>query len=124
MELVIINFSIILLFNFSLCVYSCYILYKYISISCQLCRDNFILLQAIIASIACYIFPTFIENVPVWNTKGFITILILHVGMSEPLYYWVHRCFHESYPFTHYHSLHHSSHVLHPFTGKKYISNK
>ncbi|KAF2285864.1 hypothetical protein GH714_008486 [Hevea brasiliensis] len=79
--------------------------------------DNFILLQASIASMACYIFPSFIENVPVWNTKGFITILILHVGISEPLYYWVHRYFHGSYLFTHYHSIHHSSPVLHPFTG-------
>uniref|UniRef100_A0A2C9UM58 Fatty acid hydroxylase domain-containing protein n=1 Tax=Manihot esculenta TaxID=3983 RepID=A0A2C9UM58_MANES len=79
--------------------------------------DNFILLQALIASMACYISPTLLENTPLWNTKGLITILVLHVGISEPLYYWVHRCFHGSYLFTHYHSLHHSSPVLHPFTG-------
>jgi sterol desaturase/sphingolipid hydroxylase (fatty acid hydroxylase superfamily) len=82
------------------------------------CRDNFILLQALIASMACYIDPPFIENVPLWNAKGFIIILSLHVGISEPLYYWVHRCFHESYLFNQYHSIHHSSPVLHPFTGK------
>jgi len=67
---------------------------------------------------ACYIDPPFIENVPLWNAKGFIIILSLHVGISEPLYYWVHRCFHESYLFNQYHSIHHSSPVLHPFTGK------
>ncbi|KAG6737135.1 hypothetical protein POTOM_059867 [Populus tomentosa] len=79
--------------------------------------DNFILLQALIASISCYIYPPFIDNVPLWNTKGFIAILTLHVGISEPLYYWVHRCFHKGYLFTQYHSTHHSSPVLHPYTG-------
>ncbi|KAJ9141201.1 hypothetical protein P3X46_031769 [Hevea brasiliensis] len=79
--------------------------------------DNFILLQALIASLACYTFPPFIDNVPLWNTKGLITVLVLHVGISEPLYYWVHRNFHGSFLFTHYHSIHHSSTVLHPFTG-------
>ncbi|KAJ8767298.1 hypothetical protein K2173_017342 [Erythroxylum novogranatense] len=79
--------------------------------------DNFILLQALIASMACLIFPSYLENAPLWNTYGFITTLILHVAISEPLYYWVHRWFHNGYLFTHYHSLHHSSPVLHPFTG-------
>ncbi|KAF2310376.1 hypothetical protein GH714_008278 [Hevea brasiliensis] len=37
--------------------------------------DNFILLQALIASLACYTFPPFIDNVPLWNTKGLITVL-------------------------------------------------
>uniref|UniRef100_A0A2P2Q447 Protein ECERIFERUM 3 n=1 Tax=Rhizophora mucronata TaxID=61149 RepID=A0A2P2Q447_RHIMU len=79
--------------------------------------DNFILLQAILASMAAYMFPPFLENFPLWNVKGFITSLILHMAISEPLYYWAHRYFHKNYLFTHYHSLHHSSPVLHPFTG-------
>ncbi|KAJ8750974.1 hypothetical protein K2173_016155 [Erythroxylum novogranatense] len=79
--------------------------------------DNFILLQALIASMACVIFPSFLEDAPIWNTGGLFTILILHVAISEPLYYWLHRCFHTSYLFKHYHSLHHSSPVVHPFTG-------
>ncbi|KAJ7979543.1 protein ECERIFERUM 3 [Quillaja saponaria] len=78
--------------------------------------DNFIILQALIASIACYMFP-FLENLPLWNTKGFITALMLHVGVSEPLYYWVHRKFHGDYLFAHYHSLHHSSPVPRSFTA-------
>ncbi|KAH7569295.1 hypothetical protein JRO89_XS06G0139200 [Xanthoceras sorbifolium] len=40
--------------------------------------DNFILLQALMASMVYYIFPCF-ENLPLWNTKGFVAILILHV---------------------------------------------
>ncbi|XP_065850708.1 very-long-chain aldehyde decarbonylase CER3 [Euphorbia lathyris] len=79
--------------------------------------DNFVILQAMMATLACYVFPLFTENVPLWNSKGFIAILLLHVGISEPLYYWMHRFFHGNYMFKNYHYLHHSSPVLHPYTG-------
>ncbi|KAK8655109.1 hypothetical protein V6N13_107701 [Hibiscus sabdariffa] len=79
--------------------------------------DNFIILQALLASMACLIFPS-LDGLPLWNTKGIITLLLLHVAVSEPLYYWAHRfLLHESYLFTNYHSLHHSSPVPHPFTA-------
>lgn len=78
--------------------------------------DNFIILQALIASMASYMFP-FLENLPLWNAKGFIAVLTLHMAVSEPLYYWVHRFVHGSPLFTQYHSLHHSSPVPHPFTA-------
>ncbi|KAL5548864.1 hypothetical protein UlMin_004095 [Ulmus minor] len=78
--------------------------------------DNFLILQALISSMACYLFPS-LQNLPLWNSKGIITALLLHVGVSEPLYYWVHRSFHGNYLFTNYHSLHHSSPVPHPFTA-------
>ncbi|XVF34313.1 hypothetical protein REPUB_Repub18cG0049000 [Reevesia pubescens] len=79
--------------------------------------DNFLILQALLASMACLIFPS-LDSLPLWNANGFITLLLLHVTISEPLYYWAHRFFHESYLFTHYHSLHHSSSVPHPFTAE------
>ncbi|CAK9171356.1 unnamed protein product [Ilex paraguariensis] len=78
--------------------------------------DNFLILQALIATLAFYMFPI-PANLPVWSTRGFIAIIILHVLVSEPLYYWAHKCFHGSYLFTHYHSLHHSSPVPQPFTA-------
>ncbi|XP_021276679.1 protein ECERIFERUM 3 [Herrania umbratica] len=78
--------------------------------------DNFIILQALLASMACLIFPS-LDGLPLWNSKGFIALLLLHVTISEPVYYWAHRVFHESYLFTHYHSLHHSSPVPQPFTA-------
>ncbi|XVF88072.1 hypothetical protein PTKIN_Ptkin19aG0019800 [Pterospermum kingtungense] len=78
--------------------------------------DNFILLQALLAAMACLTFPSLV-GLPLWNPKGFIALLLLHVTISEPLCYWMHRLFHENYLFTHYHSLHHSSPVLHPFTA-------
>ncbi|WJX96725.1 Very-long-chain aldehyde decarbonylase cer3 [Trifolium repens] len=78
--------------------------------------DNFLILQALVATIVCYIFP-FLQHLPLWNVKGLIVALILHVGVSEPLYYLVHKKFHEDYLFTNYHSLHHSSHVPTPLTA-------
>ncbi|KAA8522805.1 hypothetical protein F0562_009228 [Nyssa sinensis] len=78
--------------------------------------DNFIILQALMASMACYMFPI-LTSLPLWNTRGFVAIMILHMGVSEPLYYWVHRYFHGDYLFAHYHSLHHSSAVPQPFTA-------
>ncbi|GKV22300.1 hypothetical protein SLEP1_g32182 [Rubroshorea leprosula] len=78
--------------------------------------DNFILLQALIASMVCSIFLPF-HDIPVWNTEGLLLLPLLHVTISEPLFYWVHRCLHGNYFFTRYHSLHHSSPVLHPFTA-------
>ncbi|OMO61061.1 Fatty acid hydroxylase [Corchorus capsularis] len=78
--------------------------------------DNFLILHVLISAMACLIFPS-LGDLPFWNSKGLITLLLLHVTISEPLYYWGHRLFHDTYLFTHYHSLHHSSPVLHPFTG-------
>ncbi|XP_039686501.1 very-long-chain aldehyde decarbonylase CER3 [Medicago truncatula] len=69
--------------------------------------DNFLILQTILASMAYYMFP-FLQNLPLWNIKGLIAALMFHVGISEPLYYWVHKKFHGHYLFTNYHSLHHS----------------
>ncbi|CAH2049722.1 unnamed protein product, partial [Thlaspi arvense] len=78
--------------------------------------DNFIILQALMASVAYYVFP-FLSLLPLWDPRSFIAATLLHVVVSEPLYYWVHRCFHGDYLFTHYHSLHHSSPVPQPLTA-------
>ncbi|XP_019453866.1 PREDICTED: protein ECERIFERUM 3-like isoform X2 [Lupinus angustifolius] len=78
--------------------------------------DNFLILQALVGSIAFYMFP-FLQHLPLWNLKGVIVVLMLHVGVSEPLYYWVHRKFHRDYLFINYHSLHHSSPIPAAFTA-------
>ncbi|CAN1228561.1 Very-long-chain aldehyde decarbonylase CER3 [Linum grandiflorum] len=92
--------------------------YEFKQVDAEWDWDNFLILQAMIASAACLISPSLVE-IPIWNlTKGLASILILHVGISEPVYYWVHRFFHSSSSlFNNYHSLHHSSPVLHPYTG-------
>ncbi|XP_076909567.1 very-long-chain aldehyde decarbonylase CER3-like [Bidens hawaiensis] len=78
--------------------------------------DNFIILQALIASLSICMFPHKFANLPVWETKGLIAIVVMHVLVSEPLYYWVHRFLHGNYLFTPYHSFHHSSTVPQPVT--------
>lgn len=85
-------------------------------------RDNFIILQALIASMASYMFR-FLENLPLWNANGFIAVLTLHMAVSEPLYYWLHRYLHGNQLFAHYHSLHHSSPVPQSFTGNTNKAN-
>lgn len=85
-------------------------------------RDNYIILQAIIASMICYMSPSLImmNSIPLWNTKGLIALIVIHVTFSEPLYYYLHRSLHRNnYLFRHYHSFHHLSPVPHPMTGKK-----
>ncbi|XP_068648480.1 very-long-chain aldehyde decarbonylase GL1-1-like [Aristolochia californica] len=78
--------------------------------------DNFLILQALIAALACYTFPV-LRYLPVLNWKGFVLALVLHMGVSEPLYYWLHKRLHTGHLFTRYHSLHHSSPVPQPFTA-------
>ncbi|KAI3996586.1 hypothetical protein MKX01_009418 [Papaver californicum] len=79
--------------------------------------DNFIILQAFMACMAYYTFP-FLWNLPLWNSKGIIFALLLHVGVSEPLYYWIHRfVLHNDFMFKNYHSIHHASPVPQSFTA-------
>ncbi|KAF3508178.1 hypothetical protein F2Q69_00001066 [Brassica cretica] len=86
--------------------------------------DNYILLQAILASMVCYMSTPsmmIISTIPLWNTKGLIVLLVLHVTFSEPLYYFLHRSVHRNnYLFTNYHSLHHSSPVPNPMTEQSW----
>ncbi|XAR66697.1 hypothetical protein NMG60_11013010 [Bertholletia excelsa] len=78
--------------------------------------DNFIILHALVAFMACHMFPG-VSGLPWLDSRGLIAAILLHVGVSEPLYYWAHKCFHGNYLFTHYHSLHHSSPLPQPFTA-------
>ncbi|KAJ8425998.1 hypothetical protein Cgig2_007812 [Carnegiea gigantea] len=81
--------------------------------------DNFMILQAIVGAILCYMFPSITNWGKLWDTRGVIAAMVLHMAVSEPLYYWIHRKLHRnSYLFQNYHSFHHHSPVLQPFTGK------
>ncbi|KAK4337604.1 hypothetical protein RND71_042091 [Anisodus tanguticus] len=78
--------------------------------------DNFIMLQAIMGSLGFYMLQGLVD-LPLWDLRGFLAIIILHIAISEPLYYFLHKCFHGSYLFNNYHSLHHSSPVPQPLTA-------
>ncbi|EFJ31967.1 hypothetical protein SELMODRAFT_408343 [Selaginella moellendorffii] len=70
--------------------------------------DNFIILQGLIALAAHSWVPGF-SNLPVWNYRGWLYVVIFHALVTEPLYYWIHRAFHDGHLFKNYHSLHHAS---------------
>ncbi|XP_020109576.1 protein ECERIFERUM 3-like [Ananas comosus] len=78
--------------------------------------DNFLILQALIGAMAFNSAPS-LKDLPLLDLKGCLIALLLHVALSEPVFYWVHRCFHKGYLFTNYHSLHHSSPVPQPYTA-------
>ncbi|KAL8056345.1 hypothetical protein ABFX02_04G114000 [Erythranthe guttata] len=79
--------------------------------------DNFLILQAAVASLLYMSFPS-LNNFPKWDKNGIFICIVLHIGISEPLYYWIHRLLHSPSLFHKYHYLHHTSKVLHPFTAE------
>ncbi|KAM0941914.1 putative fatty acid hydroxylase [Dioscorea sansibarensis] len=75
-----------------------------------------ILLTALILYTANIILPG-ASFAPWWNTKGFLIIILLHMGPVEFLYYWFHRALHHHFLYSRYHSHHHSSIVTQPITS-------
>ncbi|KAF6145538.1 hypothetical protein GIB67_037571 [Kingdonia uniflora] len=57
------------------------------------------------------------RNLPIWSTNGALTMILVHVGPVEFLYYWAHRALHHHFLFSRYHSHHHSSFVTEPITS-------
>ncbi|KAI3719375.1 hypothetical protein L6452_20272 [Arctium lappa] len=57
------------------------------------------------------------KQLPFWRTDGVIIVTLLHVGVVEFLYYWLHRALHHHYLYNRYHSHHHSSIVTEPITS-------
>lgn len=60
-----------------------------------------------------------LEELPILGLQGCIIALLLHVGVSEPVFYLANRWFHSGSLFTHYHSIQHASPVPTPMTGKR-----
>ncbi|XP_051150148.1 very-long-chain aldehyde decarbonylase CER3-like [Andrographis paniculata] len=98
--------------------------------------DNFIILQALAGALILQMTTLMEEDetltlisqieevpvpvtvpVPLWNKFGFAAAAAIHVAISEPLFYFTHKCFHGNYLFTCYHHLHHSSPVPQPYTA-------
>ncbi|KAH7669752.1 aldehyde decarbonylase protein [Dioscorea alata] len=78
--------------------------------------DDQILLTAFILYTANMVLPG-VTFAPWWNTKGFLIIILLHMGPVEFLYYWFHRALHHHFLYSRYHSHHHSSIVTQPITS-------
>ncbi|KAM0880700.1 hypothetical protein ACQ4PT_033398 [Festuca glaucescens] len=78
--------------------------------------DNFLILHILIASAALYLIRS-LRHLPAWDARGLLVAVILHVALTEPLYYAAHRAFHGGRIFARYHALHHSARVPTPFTA-------
>ncbi|KAL3684329.1 hypothetical protein R1sor_002351 [Riccia sorocarpa] len=78
--------------------------------------DDHIILQALITTAAHVWLPGF-RQLPVWNARGMVTLLLLHMGPAEFVYYWLHRALHSEFMFRNYHSLHHASVHTEPGTS-------
>ncbi|XP_072963927.1 very-long-chain aldehyde decarbonylase GL1-2-like [Typha angustifolia] len=79
--------------------------------------DDFLILQALIGSMLFNTLPP-MKELPLWDLRGSFIALVIHVGLSEPVFYWVHRCLHSNgLLFSQYHSAHHSFVVTQPYTA-------
>jgi sterol desaturase/sphingolipid hydroxylase (fatty acid hydroxylase superfamily) len=87
------------------------------------CRNNFLILHITMAATALYAFPS-LRHLPLWDGRGLAVAALVHVAVTEPLFYVLHRAFHSSdHLFACYHSLHHSVKVPQPFTGTYYTAS-
>jgi sterol desaturase/sphingolipid hydroxylase (fatty acid hydroxylase superfamily) len=81
-------------------------------------RDNMVILQTLVAAVAMgsAAFPA-VSELRAWDPRGWALALLLHMAVSEPVFYWTHRALHRGPLFSQYHARHHSSPVTQPFTG-------
>lgn len=79
-------------------------------------------LQGLVGSLMLYMFPSITNWNMLWDVRGLIAALLLHMVVAEPLYYVMHRLFHNQPKlYNSYHSLHHLSPVPQPYTGKFFL---
>ena len=78
--------------------------------------DDYILLYAFLF-IPIHAFVPGASNLPLWNLKGLIPVILAHIGPTEFVYYWAHRALHHNFLCKLYHSHHHSSFVTEPITS-------
>ena len=57
------------------------------------------------------------SNFPLYDGKGLIKMLLIHMGPTEFIYYWLHRALHWHSLYAKYHSHHHASFVPEAITG-------
>lgn len=75
------------------------------------------MLHAFVGAGVYCLFPS-ADGLPLWNSKGLLYALLVHMTLSETLFYFSHRLFHHSgFLYLRYHSLHHSVTVPQSHTG-------
>ncbi|KAI3495094.1 hypothetical protein L1887_37247 [Cichorium endivia] len=76
--------------------------------------------QIILNGLVFYVVNYYLEGakyLPWWRSDGVIIVILLHVGVVEFLYYWLHRALHHHFLYNRYHSHHHASIVTEPITS-------
>ncbi len=81
--------------------------------------DDYILLQVVVMSLVHNTPRLGFSGFAAWNSAGLVQLLLLHVGPTEWLYYWLHRALHWHPLYQRYHSHHHASFVAEPITGAR-----
>lgn len=81
--------------------------------------DNYVILQALIAALCAQTWaPGFVGGSPCFHLKGALSLMLLHMGPAELLYYCIHRAFHRNGSlYGGYHYLHHLSTRPEPSTA-------
>mmetsp|Transcript_17941 Transcript_17941/g.26873 ORF Transcript_17941/g.26873 Transcript_17941/m.26873 type:complete len:762 (-) Transcript_17941:100-2385(-) len=78
--------------------------------------DDYIILQALLTSIAHRYLPGF-QEMPAISAAGIVAMLLVHIGPIEFVYYWFHRALHHDFLWQRYHSHHHASFVTEAISG-------
>lgn len=71
----------------------------------------------VLLATAVHVWMPGIRFLPLWNTKGLVTIFFIHAGPTEFVYYWLHRFLHTDFLSNNYHHLHYLSVYTEPATG-------
>ncbi|CAM0946497.1 unnamed protein product [Alopecurus aequalis] len=80
--------------------------------------DNFLIMQTLIGALVVNgpLLPG-LKHLCMWDPRGLAIALLLHVGFSEPVFYWAHRALHGAPLFSQYHAGHHSTPVTTSLTA-------
>uniref|UniRef100_A0ACD5V3K8 Uncharacterized protein n=1 Tax=Avena sativa TaxID=4498 RepID=A0ACD5V3K8_AVESA len=79
-------------------------------------RDDLLILAGLVSYLTYAAIPS-VRLMPMWDTKGAIITVLLHIGPVEFVYYWFHRALHHHFLYSRYHSHHHTSIVTEPITS-------
>uniref|UniRef100_A0ACD5V4L8 Uncharacterized protein n=1 Tax=Avena sativa TaxID=4498 RepID=A0ACD5V4L8_AVESA len=78
--------------------------------------DDQVILLGLVSYLTYAAIPS-VRLMPMWDTKGAIITVLLHIGPVEFVYYWFHRALHHHFLYSRYHSHHHTSIVTEPITS-------
>ncbi|XP_010255641.1 PREDICTED: protein ECERIFERUM 1-like [Nelumbo nucifera] len=78
--------------------------------------DDQIIFNGILYYLAINLLPG-ASRIPMFRWDGILLTSLLHAGLVEFLYYWLHRALHHHILYSRYHSHHHSSIVTEPITS-------